>query len=587
MTTYLIAGALFILIIALIVAYRSPKKKKTDEVPEQETIFSKGAEETQAFEEETTGAVEVAVSEAEDEETGQEPFPEEADAPVIDVEEEADSVEGLDESISGDQIGDDTDQAVAAEIAEEVPVDVEETEAVPSAASVEDEPEEMVSDLETIQEEAYTPVEEEEVAAVEEPPALTVEKYTAHLSALEEKIRSELDWAIQNHETVKRTLLEPKLQVVCEMQAADTYNFNRTTDLIKEISNLLEQVQEALPGFDNDATRRQLQFGEFEVVEAMLNEISSQLDDDSELASRVYYARGQMAEEMLDYFGAYENYRKAYAADTDNKKYLLSAGRMARMTGNDQDAQFWLEKLVRMGIEKGEKSLEQSIAQHELGLVCVRTDQKEKGGALFKRSIEIKEQVLGSEHHELGPVMHDYGILFEGNGMYEQAEKLYKKSIEVTEKEFGDAYPGLGSTLNKLAGIYEEMELADQSEPLYIRALDIKEKVLGKEHLDVGTILNHLAELLRRQGRHEEAEPMFLRSLDISEKELGPEHPNLTIVLNNLAELYSAMGREEEAAKFQERAFSLFDLPGGGGDFVEMEKDEDFDIENDKDQSVT
>ena len=92
---------------------------------------------------------------------------------------------------------------------------------------------------------------------------------------------------------------------------------------------------------------------------------------------------------------------------------------------------------------------------------------------------------------------------------------------------------------------------------------------------------------MRRQGRHEEAEPLFLRSLDISEKELGPEHPNLTIVLNNLAELYSAMGREDEAAKFQERAFSLFELPGAGGDFVEIEKDEVFDIEDDKDQSVT
>jgi len=32
------------------------------------------------------------------------------------------------------------------------------------------------------------------------------------------------------------------------------------------------------------------------------------------------------------------------------------------------------------------------------------------------------------------------------------------------------------------------------------------------------------------------------------------------------------MGNEEKAQQYQERAFALFELPGAGGDFVEMEK---------------
>jgi len=530
---YLIGAGLFIFIIVLIFAFRTSKKKKPAEVSGQEVVVSEVVEEKEVSGEEAAGEAEVEVSVTVEDEAEQYTPPDESEAAVEEVEEEGEDEEAL--------AGPVVDEPAEAEL--------EESEEVPSE--------------------------------------ITLEKYIAHLVALEEKIRRELDWAIKNRETIKRTLLEPKLLVVCEMQAAVEDNFNRIKELIADTGKVLEQVQGELSGFDFDTMNRQLQLGEFEVVEAILSEVSSQLDDDTELASGVYYARGQLAEELLEYFGAYENYRKAYAADPDNQTYLMAAGRTARIIGNDQDAQFWMEKLVRMGIEKDEKTLEQSIAQHELGLVCVRTDQKEKGGALFKRSIAIKEQVLGREHQDLGPVMHDYAVLLEGNGMYEQAENLYRRSIEVTEKGLGDDYPRLGSSLNKLAGVYEEMELADRSEPLYLRALAIKENVLGREHLDVGTILNNLAELMRRQGRHEEAEPLFMRSLDIMEKELGPDHPNLTIVLNNLAELYSAMGREEEATQYQERAFSLFELPGMSSDFVEMEKSEDFGVEDDKDQSVT
>ena len=530
---YLIGAGLFIFIIVLIFAFRTSKKKKPAEVSGQEVVVSEVVEEKEVSGEEAAGEAEVEVSVTVEDEAEQYTPPDESEAAVEEVEEEGEDEEAL--------AGPVVDEPAEAEL--------EESEEVPSE--------------------------------------ITLEKYIAHLVAMEEKIRRELDWAIKNRETVKRTLFEPKLLVVCEMQAAVEDNFNRIKELIADTGKVLEQVQGELSGFDFDTMNRQLQLGEFEVVEAILSEVSSQLDDDTELASGVYYARGQLAEELLEYFGAYENYRKAYAADPDNQTCLMAAGRTARIIGNDQDAQFWMEKLVRMGIEKDEKTLEQAIAQHELGLVCVRTDQKEKGGALFKRSIEIKEQVLGREHQDLGPVMHDYAVLLEGNGMYEQAENLYRRSIEVTEKGLGDDYPRLGSSLNKLAGVYEEMELADRSEPLYLRALAIKENVLGREHLDVGTILNNLAELMRRQGRHEEAEPLFMRSLDIMEKELGPDHPNLTIVLNNLAELYSAMGREEEATQYQERAFSLFELPGMSSDFVEMEKSEDFGVEDDKDQSVT
>lgn len=430
----------------------------------------------------------------------------------------------------------------------------------------------------------------EEILEPEVPVRLTRDNYEAELHSIESGLRQMLRNAIDNKETEKRAVLEYKLQAVCEKLASVGDNFTRQEQLIETAGKLLDEVQNEslrrdLPGFDIEEAAKQLQLGNYAEVESTLGEASLQLDHESELAARVYYICGQLAEERLDYESALEDYRNAAAAEGENENYLLAAGLIASIMANDKDAQFWLEKVVRQGLEKNEQTFVQSTAQHALALVCVRAGQKEKAAALFKRALEIREKILGREHPDLGPLMHDYAALFESNGMYEQAEGLYTAGLEVMEKRFGGSHPKLGSTLNRLAGLYEELELGEKSRPLYERALAIKEQVLGKDHHDVGSILNNLAELLRRQGKPEQAEPMFKRSLEIAENELGKDHPNLAVVLNNLAELYSQMGREEEASHCQERAFSLFELPGIGGDFVEMEKD-DVDIDDDKNTTI-
>jgi tetratricopeptide (TPR) repeat protein len=426
--------------------------------------------------------------------------------------------------------------------------------------------------------ETHPPAEAEEPAAPVPPDQLSLDSYGNRLRNLEENLRRQLEEAAAERDGARRAVLEAKLLAVCERQAEAEQAFARYQQLLETASDILARVQEEtrlqeLPGIDTGEAERLLRQGELAEAESMLAEANLQIDE-PETAAKVYSLCGRLAEERLDYESAFEDYRNAAAAKDDDEAYLVAAGRIARILGNDEDAQTWLEAVVRTGLEKGEQTLLQSEAQHELARICMRQGEKEKAGALFKRALEIRENVLGDGHPDLGPLMHDYAALYESNGMYEQAEALYGRALSVMEKQLGGSHPRLGATLNRLAGLYEELEEGDKSLPLYERALAIRERVLGEEHHDVGIILNSLADLLRRRGKTDAAEPMFKRSLAIAEKELGRDHPNLTVILNNLAELYSQMGREEEAAAFQERAFSLFELPGMDGDFVEMEKDQ-------------
>jgi tetratricopeptide (TPR) repeat protein/cell division protein FtsN len=629
---YLIAAVLLILIIALVFIFRAPKIEK----PEEEPVLTEATTPVEHEVGEEESAPEELGLEIEAEADKAEGVPGEEEYVELSFDDEivTDRREAVHEDYA--ELSLDDDETVTEPPEETVSVTEEsegEIDVSPALAGATDEsevteeapPEELVDKLNyyfggdeaPLPEEAETAVEEEEPAAVEqaaepevtaeeldleepvveedipEPDvtaALTLEKYTEDLRNQEAELRRDLAAVTGENATDKRFVLEQKLQVICEKQASIDSSFNRQMQLIDTTEKVLAEVhdellQKDLAGLDMEEAVRQLRHGNFGEVESILTEASLRLDDAAEVYSTLFYQCGQLAEERLDVESAFEDYRNACVADNNNPRYLLTAGRTAGKMGHDQDAQSWLEKLVREDGEKEEQTVHQAEAQYELAQVYARIGEKEKAGELFKRSIDKAETILGKDHPELGPIMHHYAVLLESNGMYEQAEEYYTKALEVMERGYGKDHPKLGSTLNKLAGLYEELEFEDKAEPLYERALSIKERILGQDHHDVGSILNNLAELLRRQGKLEQSEPLFKKSLEISENELGKDHPNLAVVLNNMAELYSQMGKEEEAALYQERAFSLFGLPGMDGDFVEMEKD-DIDIDDDKNQTI-
>ena len=452
--------------------------------------------------------------------------------------------------------------------------------------------EETILEQVDVEEEAETVEEavEETVEAnsvVEAEPEVSSDDYSKDLQEQEERLRSALNAAIENREIIQLGPLEVALENLCVKQVDIQTSFQQFQNLVDDLDAVMSEVQQVLPSFQLESARTNIKEGEYEAVRTLLTEASSQLDDSPQLAARALYQWGKIEEERGELTAALEMYSTAQSQDEENPGYLYAAGRLARITGDGEKALSWLEKRVNTGKELGEESVDLAMAEHELAKVLAMAEEDNKVEPLLVSAQEKIEKLLGGEHPSLGPVLHDLGALHDSSARFEQAEPLYKKALEIGEQGLGKDSPRLGTTLNKLAGLYEEIEMEDESERLYFRALEIKQKVLGENHPDVGAILNHLANLLKLQGKHDQAEPMFIKSLAIAEAALGKDHPNLAVVLNNMAELYSEMGNEKQAEYFQERAFSLFGLPGMGDGFVEMDKDTDYEVDNDKDESVT
>ena len=181
----------------------------------------------------------------------------------------------------------------------------------------------------------------------------------------------------------------------------------------------------------------------------------------------------------------------------------------------------------------------------------------EAAETLYRRSLDIRERVLGADHPDTANSFNNLALLYYFQGRYEAAETLYQRSLEIHERVLGADHPATATSLNNLASLYKSQGRYEAAEPLCQRVLEICERVLGLDHPNTAASLNNLAELYRAQGRYEAAEPLYQRSLEIRERVLGADHPDTANSLNNLALLYESQGRYEAAEPLYRRCLEI------------------------------
>ena len=176
---------------------------------------------------------------------------------------------------------------------------------------------------------------------------------------------------------------------------------------------------------------------------------------------------------------------------------------------------------------------------------------------LFNGALSIRERILGWDHLDVALILNNLAALYDSQGRYPEAEPLYERSLDIRERALGPYHPGVATSLNNLASLYNHQGRYAEAERLLERSLAIREQALGPDDPDVARSLSTLAFVYTHQGRYPEAEPLLDRSLDIRERALGPSHPDVARSLNNLAALYENQGRYAEAKKLLERSLEI------------------------------
>ena len=113
--------------------------------------------------------------------------------------------------------------------------------------------------------------------------------------------------------------------------------------------------------------------------------------------------------------------------------------------------------------------------------------------------------------------------IYSSQRRFEEAEPLAKRSLAIREKVLGPDHPHVAVCLNNLAQIERLQGRYIEAEPLYRRALAIWEKNLGPNHPDVAKGLSNLADFYHERGRDPGGRRVAYASAQHSGEGPGPE----------------------------------------------------------------
>jgi len=159
--------------------------------------------------------------------------------------------------------------------------------------------------------------------------------------------------------------------------------------------------------------------------------------------------------------------------------------------------------------------------------------------------------------------MNKQSVQLGADGRYAEAIPLGVQALAVFEKAFGADNPNVAVGSANLAQLYVQAGQFDKAEPLYKRAVAILEKHADRQK-DVSFMLAGLADLYTRQKRYPEAEAYYRRAIPALDKALGPDDATSVAIVNNFANIERAQNKDpdqEAVLKGRWEKTAQFSLP--------------------------
>jgi tetratricopeptide (TPR) repeat protein len=162
-------------------------------------------------------------------------------------------------------------------------------------------------------------------------------------------------------------------------------------------------------------------------------------------------------------------------------------------------------------------------------------------------AVELREEVLGSEHPSTLAIMANLASTYRNQGRWEEAEKLGVQVMEMSKTKLGADHPDTLTSMANLASTYRDQGRWNEAEALGVQVMEMSKTKLGADHPDMLTSMANLASTYRDQGRWKEAEALEVQVMETRKRVLGKEHPDTLTSTANLASTYRNQGRWKEA----------------------------------------
>ena len=237
----------------------------------------------------------------------------------------------------------------------------------------------------------------------------------------------------------------------------------------------------------------------FDEAEKLSLESAAQDRQGYESAQRVEEGRRKRAIAGYELAG-YSARQRVQRADA--LKHLREA---EQLTDRDRSPQDWAE------------------VQYAIADLLIAQGRCNSAEDILRSVIEVRTQVLGTEHPDTLGSRGTLAIALAAQGKYTEAEAQFRGVFAIREKVSRSEHHTLESR-NSLAIALARQGKPAEAEAQFREIIKVEERVLGPEHPTVLDSCYEFAFALKRQNKRQEAQEFALRATEGARKVLGPDH---------------------------------------------------------------
>ena len=215
------------------------------------------------------------------------------------------------------------------------------------------------------------------------------------------------------------------------------------------------------------------------------------------------------------------------------------------------------EPLARKSLREADSKYATAVALNNLAEVLYNLGRHEEARPMYESSLNLIEQVHGSDHPDVAVVLNNQGGMQRELGEFGTALPLIERALTITQTKLGARHPATATSLNNLGLLYKQTGQPDQARTLLERSLSIREESFGPQSFETGRSLNNLASVYVQLQRYEQALALYERALAITIKVFGSDHVAAAIRLNNIASVHYHLENYDKAVQLYEQALAI------------------------------
>ncbi|CAF1133141.1 unnamed protein product [Adineta steineri] len=205
-------------------------------------------------------------------------------------------------------------------------------------------------------------------------------------------------------------------------------------------------------------------------------------------------------------------------------------GQLLTKMGQYNTAQEIYEVLLHQTTHESRKA----TIYNQLGRIKNRQGEYSEALTYFEKALEIKQQLLPSNHPTMAHFYHNIGLVYDGMGDYPKALTYYEKAIAIQQQSLPSRHLHLGSSYNNIGSAYRNMGDYPKALSYYEKDLAIQQQSLPSNHPDLGGSYNNIGLVHEDMGNFAKAHSFFEHAVQIGQQSLLTNHPRLQKWRKNL-----------------------------------------------------